>query len=92
MRFSRYLLIALLFFFPATMLAAVGPEDLPEASKWYFHADFEEMRSSEAGKHLYAWLQDEVFEEVVEETGIDLEKETDQITALARKLKTKCWQ
>ena len=83
MRISRYLLIALLFFIPATMLAAVGPEDLPEASKWYFHADFEEMRSSEAGKHLYAWLQDEVFEEVVEETGIDLEKETDQITAFA---------
>jgi biopolymer transport protein ExbD len=83
MRIFRYLLIALIFFMPTTMLAAVGPGDLPDASKWYFHADFKEMRSSEAGKPLYAWLQDEVFEEVVEETGIDLEKETDQITAFA---------
>jgi hypothetical protein len=83
MRIMRYLAAALLFFIPATMLAAVGPEDLPEASKWYFHADFDEMRSSEAGQHLYAWLQDEVFEEVREDTGIDLEKETDQITAFA---------
>ena len=83
MRILRYLLIALIFFMPTTMLAAVGPGDLPDASKWYFHADFKEMRSSEAGKPLYAWLQDEVFEEVVEETGIDLEKETDQITAFA---------
>ena len=83
MRILRYLLIALIFFMPTAMLAAVGPGDLPDASKWYFHADFKEMRSSEAGKPLYAWLQDEVFEEVVEETGIDLEKETDQITAFA---------
>ena len=83
MRISRYLAIALLIFIPATILAAVGPKDLPDASKWYFHADFEEMRSSEAGRHLYAWLQDEVFEEIREDTGIDLEKETDQITAFA---------
>jgi biopolymer transport protein ExbD len=83
MRILRYLLIALIFFMPTTMLAAVGPDDLPDASKWYFHADFKEMRSSEAGKHLYAWLQDEVFQEVLEETGIDLEKEADQLTAFA---------
>jgi hypothetical protein len=83
MRISRYLAIALLIFIPATILAAVGPKDLPDASKWYFHADFEEMRSSEAGRHLYAWLQDEVFEEIREDTGVDLEKETDQITAFA---------
>lgn len=83
MRFLRYLAVALFLLTPAIMQAAVGPEDLPEASKWYFHADFEEMRSSEAGRHLYAWLQDEVIEEVREETGIDLEKETDQITVFS---------
>ena len=83
MRILRYLLIALIFFMPTTMLAAVGPDDLPEAAKWYFHADFEEMRSSEAGKHLFGWLQEEVFDEVLEETGIDLEKEADRITAFA---------
>ena len=83
MRTLRYLAISLLIFVPALLLAAVGPKDLPDASKWYFHADFEEMRSSEAGQHLYAWLQDEVFEEVREDTGVDLEKEIDQITAFA---------
>lgn len=83
MRISRYPAIALLFFIPAMLLAAVGPKDLPDTSKWYFHADFEEMRSSEAGQHLYAWLQDEVFEEIREDTGIDLEKETDQVTAFS---------
>jgi len=83
MRISRYLAIALLIFIPAALLAAVGPKDLPDAAKWYFHADFEEMRSSEAGQHLYAWLQDEVFEEVREDTDIDLEKEVDQITAFS---------
>ncbi len=83
MRFLRYLLIALIFFAPATLLAALDPDDFPETSKWYFHVDLEEMRSSEAGKRLYAWLQDEVFDEFLEETGIDLEKETDQITAFA---------
>ena len=40
MRILRYLLIALIFFMPTAMLAAVGPGDLPDASKWYFHADF----------------------------------------------------
>jgi len=83
MRNLRYLAIALLIFVPAMLFAAVGPNDLPDASKWYFHADLEEMRSSEAGQHLYAWLQDEVFEEVREDTGVDLEKEIDQITAFA---------
>jgi len=83
MRISRYLAIALLIFIPATLLAAVGPKDLPDTSKWYFHADFEEMRSSEAGQHLYAWLQNEVFDEVREDTGVDFEKEADQITAFS---------
>ncbi|NIA27534.1 MAG: hypothetical protein GWP02_05720 [Desulfobulbaceae bacterium] len=83
MRIMRYLAIALLFFIPAVLVAAVGPKDLPDDSKWYFHADLDEMRSSEAGQHLYAWMQDEVFEEVREETAIDLEKEVDQITAFA---------
>jgi len=83
MRNLRYLAIALLIFVLAMLLAALGPKDIPVAAKWYFHADLKEMRSSEAGQHLYAWLQDEVFEEVREDTGVDLEKEIDQITAFA---------
>jgi len=81
MRVFRYAVILFLFVSPAASLAGVG--DLPETSKWYFHADFEQMRSTEAGKHLYAWLQNEVFEDVREDAGFDLDKEADQLTAFA---------
>jgi len=84
MRILRYLVIFFLFIAaPAALLAGVGPADLPETSKWYFHADFEEMRSSEAGQHLYGWLQHEVFEDVREDAGVDLDKEADFLTAFA---------
>jgi hypothetical protein len=84
MRSLRYLVI--LFFFvalPSTLLAGMGPGDLPAASKWYFHIDFKEMRSSEAGRHLYGWLQDEVFDDIREDVGVDLDKEADFLTAFA---------
>jgi hypothetical protein len=80
MRNLRALVIFLLFLvFPATLLADIT--NLPGASTWYFHADFEEMRSTEAGRHLYTWLQDEVIDEVREESGFDIDKEADTVTA-----------
>ena len=82
MRALRYVVLSLLFLgLPAALFAGVG--DLPAASRWYFHADFEEMRSSEAGKHLYGWLQDEVFSDIREDVGVDLDKEADTVTAYA---------
>jgi len=83
MRHLRYLVIALFFVLPVAALSAIGQGDLPDTSKWYFHADFKEMRSSEGGRHLYDWLQDEVFEEVRDEAGVDLDKEADYLTAFA---------
>ena len=83
MRILRYVVIYFLFAAPGAALSAVGSGDLPETSKWYFHADFKEMRSSEAGQHLYGWLQNEVFEDVREEAGIDLDKEADYLTAFS---------
>jgi hypothetical protein len=83
MRHLRYLVISLFFVLPVAALSAIDQGDLPDASKWYFHADFQEMRSSEGGQHLYAWLQDEVFDEVREEAGVDLDKEADFLTAFA---------
>lgn len=75
-------LIATLFAFAAPLgQAAVGPDDLPAAATWYFHADLEEMRSSKAGAGLYAWLEDEVFREVREDSGIDIGKEVKRLTA-----------
>jgi hypothetical protein len=83
MRIFRYLVIFFLFAAPAAALSALGPADLPGASKWYFHADFKAMRSTEAGQHLYGWLQEEVFEDVREDAGVDLDKEADYLTAFA---------
>lgn len=80
MRMLRNIVIILLFLgLPATLLAEIG--NLPGTSKWYFHADFAEMRSSDAGKHLYVWLQGEVFNDIREDVGVDLDKEADTLTA-----------
>ena len=80
MRSLRFLIISLFFLgMPATLLA--GIDDLPDASKWYFYADFQEMRSSEAGQHLYGWLQREVFDDIREDVGVDLDKEANTLTA-----------
>ena len=84
MRTLRLLVISFLFIaMPSTLLAGIGPDDLPATSKWYFHADFEEMRSSDAGRHLYGWLQREVFDDIREDVGVDLDKEADTLTAFA---------
>ena len=83
MRIFRYLVIFFLFVAPAAALSALSPGDLPDTSKWYFHADFKEMRATEAGQLLYGWLQKEVFEDVREDAGVDLDKEVDYLTAFA---------
>lgn len=83
MRIFRKVTIFALFVLPAASWAGIGSGDLPDTSTWYFHADFKEMRSSEAGQHLYGWLQDEVLEDIREEAGVDFDKEADFLTAFA---------
>lgn len=83
MRISRLLIVGLLLIMPGFASAAVAPDSVPATSTWYFHADFEEMRTSDAGKHLYGWLQREVFEDIHDDAGIDLDKEADRITAFS---------
>jgi hypothetical protein len=83
MRFFRYLLIASLLTAPLATLAALRAGDLPATSQWYFHVDFREMRSTDAGRILYGWLEDEVFDDVREDAGVDLNKEADSLTAFS---------
>lgn len=63
--------------------AAVAEDELPPDATWYFHADLEAMRASGASASLYTWLEEEVFRDVREDTGIDLAKEVQQVTAWA---------
>ena len=83
MRILRILFFVALFSLPAAVAAALSADDLPAETKWYFHADFDEMRSNDAGSLLFGWLSDEVFDDIRDETGVDLENEADFLTAFA---------
>lgn len=82
MRLVRLILCILFVGLPVSAGADLSGGDLP-AARWYAHVDLVEMRSSEAGKQLYAWLEDEIFDELREEIGFDVDKEASAITALA---------
>lgn len=83
MRLCKQLTVLLLLALPGLTFGELAASGLPATSTWYFHADFHEMRGTDAGKPLYAWLQREVFADVREDAGIDLDKEADTITAFS---------
>ena len=76
MKLITTLLVTVVLTVPA--LAGAAVETIPGASSWYFHADLDEMRNSDAGKHLYSWLDREVFADVRKDAGIDLGNEADR--------------
>ena len=82
MNLARLALIVFYIGLPATLLAELSNGDLPSA-RWYAHVDLVEMRSSDAGRELYNWLDEEVFEELRDQIGFDADQEADTITALA---------
>ena len=81
MRKTFLIFLAAICFVPVAARADLNVADLPDGSTWYVHIDLEQMRSAGASQRLYAWLDDEVFEEVRDEAGIDLDREINQITA-----------
>ena len=81
MKILRSILFLLYFSVPLTAAAAVTADDLPQGTLWYLHADLEQMRNAAAGEGIYDWLDGEVFMEIHEEIGVDINKETDSITA-----------
>lgn len=83
MRILRFTLIFLLLGLPLSVVAEISSDNVPSAAVWYFHADFAAMQSGDAGNRLFMWVDDEVFDEVREESGVDLSKEVDRITAFA---------
>ena len=81
MRYLKLLAIVLFLALPALAYADVG--NIPGTATWYFHADFDAMRDGEAGRGIYDWLDKEVFTEIRDELGIDLDEEARQLTAYA---------
>jgi len=80
---SRLFFFLLLFSFPLHTSGAVTAGDLPGDTIWYVHADLEAMRTTESGSKIYAWFEDEVVEDISEETGIDLSAEVNSMTAFS---------
>lgn len=81
MRYLKIFLVGLLLAIPG--LCAADARDIPGSANWYFHVDFERMKSEAAGQGVYEWLVDEVFADVKEEAGVDLERELDRLTAFS---------
>ncbi len=79
----RLFFFLLLFSFPLHTSGAVTAGDLPGDTIWYMHADLEAMRTTESGSKIYAWFEDEVVEDISEETGIDLSAEVNSMTAFS---------
>ena len=81
MRNFKFLIVLFALAIPA--LAPADAASFPASATWYFHADFDAMREGKASRVVYDWLNAEVFEEIRGETGIDLHKEADRMTAFA---------
>ena len=81
MRNLKILIVGLLLAIPGLAVAGIG--DVPGDTRWYLHVDFDQMRSESAGKGVYGWMVDEIFDDVNEDAGVDLENELDSLTGLS---------
>lgn len=64
-------------------VAQVTPSNLPSDTIWYLHADLKQLRTAGSGKPLYDWVNAEVFVELNDNLGIDLNKEANTVTAFS---------
>jgi hypothetical protein len=81
MRKLKILIVGLLLAIPGLSTADLG--GIPGGTTWYFHVDLDQMRSENAGKGVYSWMVDEIFDDIKEDVGVDLEKELDSLTAFS---------
>ena len=83
--FKQRLAVLVLSFtlFQAVPAAELKIGDLPQDTVWYLHVNLQELRATEAGRNLNQWLKWEVYDEIDEELGIDLNEEVNQFTAFS---------
>ena len=76
-------ILGVLLLLPFTANADINIEgvDMGSLSDWYVHVDFEYMRKTESGKKRYAWMEQEVFDDLKEDAGIDVDRDLNQIIA-----------
>lgn len=79
----RSALILLVFALPLPAMADLEASNIPGDALWYVHADLQAMRTAKSGSHLYDWLEGEVFIDINEDLGIDLNKEVNAVTAFS---------
>lgn len=77
------MLISLICLAPLLANAEMRTGDLPDGTRWYLHADLKQMRESASGGELYGWMNSEIFMEIYDDVGIDINKEADRITAFS---------
>jgi hypothetical protein len=76
-------ILAAIMLLAVPVLAHADTDFVPGDSTWYFHVDFDAMRDGKAGRGLYDWLDDEVFAEISEESGVDIGAEARSLTAFS---------
>lgn len=81
MRTLKLLAVVLFLGIPGFAYARLDSSVWSDDAAWYFFVDLERMKTEDAGKGVYTWLEEEVFEEVQEELGIDFGKELDRLTS-----------
>lgn len=69
-----------LFLIAPAGLADIAEQDLPDDVQWYGHADLKAMESSVTGRYILDFLDDEVFEELEEDTGITLREDLQAVS------------
>ncbi|MEL6543344.1 MAG: hypothetical protein AAFQ82_01890 [Myxococcota bacterium] len=79
------LLVLLAPLAPVSSARAAIDVNVLEGSSWYFHVDFQNMRETQAGKGMGAWIEKEVFDEIEEELEIDLRGKLRRMTAFGEK-------
>ncbi len=81
MKSLKILGVLLLLPFSAAADLNIDGVEVSDLQNWYVHANFEYMRSTESGKKIYAWMEQEVFDELKAEAGIDIDRDVDQMLA-----------
>ncbi len=80
MRVVKCLTVFLALALPLTTAADL---DVPGSTEWYLHVDLQQMKSESAGKPVYNWLKGEVFDELRDEAGVDVDRELHSLTAFS---------